>query len=317
MRRPSHNAFALPFPLAVSCDSPLDAEKIVFARDCVTSPISVAYRVRHPTFRSLKPAPWRVQRFLLHSPRGRENLPVGFEFKLMGVQPVLHDNAELSQLPFVRAEYRDVVHVAGIVPAQTALTNQPVKRLQGRIGEPLRCVRPNEDAIFDYTPNQVEYPPVFEKLPHPSHDDLRLQTLVEVVDVAAKLVLRAFQVVHHPVLDCLPLMVRSSVADAAAAVEIHAAHHLRLKNLDERVVDVLVGPLRGFADRSPLLRTGVPAARDVRCFRFKALDDDFPQLDNSLGFCFLHPCSAFVRAVMRSPVMSAVHLVDCFRKIFV
>lgn len=228
MRRPSHNAFALPFPLAVSCNSPLDAEKIMLARDCVTSPISVAYRVRHPTFWSLKPAPWRVQRFLLHSPHGRENLPVGFEFKLMGVQPVLHDNAELSQLPFVRAEYRDVVHVAGVVPAQTTFTNQPVKRLQGCIGEPLRCVCPDKDAVFNDAPNQVKDPPVFEKLFHPSHDDLRLQTFVEMMDVAAKLVLCAFQVVRHPILDCFPLLMRSSVADAAAAVEIHAAHHLRL-----------------------------------------------------------------------------------------
>ena len=248
----------------------------MLSRDCVTLPISVAHRIRHPTSRSLKPASRRVQQLLLRSFHRREYLPVGFEFKLMGVQPVLHDDAEFPQLPFIRAKYRDIIHVACVVLAQTALTNQLVEGLQGCVGEPLRRVRANEDAILNDAPNQVEDAPVFEKLPHPSHNDLWLQAFVEMVDVAAELVLRAFRIVRHPVLDSLALLMQSSAADAPAAVKIHAAHHLGLQNLDERVMDILVRPLSRFADGAPFLRAGVPTPRNVRFLWLKAFDDDFP-----------------------------------------
>lgn len=248
----------------------------MLSRDCVTSPISVAHRIRHPTFQSLKPASRRVQQLLLRSFHRREYLPVGFEFKLMGVQPVLHDDAEFPQLPFVRAEHRDIVHIARIVLTQTALTNQLVEGLQGRVGEPLRRVRANEDAILNDAPNQVEDAPVFEKLPHPVHNDLRLQTFVEMMDVAAELVLRTFRIVRHPILDSLTLLMRASASDAPAAVKIHAAHHLGLQNLDERVMDILVRPLSRFADGAPFLCAGVPTPRNVRFFWLKAFDDDFP-----------------------------------------
>lgn len=248
----------------------------MLSRDCVTSPIPVAYRIRHPTFWSLKPASRRVQQFLLRSFHGREHLPIGFEFKLMGVQPVLHDDAEFPQLPFVRAKHRDVVHVACVVLAQTALTNQLVEGLQGCVGEPLRRVRAYEDTVLNNAPNQVEDAPVFEKLPHPSHDDLWLQAFVEMVDVAAELVLRTLHIVRHPVLNSLALLMRSSATDAPTAVKIHPTHHLRLQNLNKRVVDILVGPLSRFTDGAPFLRAGIPAPRNVWFFRFKAIDDDFP-----------------------------------------
>ena len=248
----------------------------MLSRDCVTSPISVAYRIWHPTFRSLKPASRRVQQLLLRSFHRREYLPVGFEFKLMGVQPVLHDDAEFPQLPFVRAKYRDVIHVARVVLAQTALTNQLVEGLQGCVGEPLRRVRTDEDAILNDAPNQVEDAPVFEKLPHPSHNDLWLQAFVEMVDVAAELVLRTLHIVRHPVLNSLALLMRTSAADAPAAVKIHAAHHLGLQNLDERVMDILVRPLSRFADGAPFLCAGIPTPRNMRFLWLKAFDDDFP-----------------------------------------
>lgn len=132
------------------------------------------------------------------------------------------------------------------------------------------------------------------------------------VDVAAQFVLRTFWVVFHPVLDCFSGVVRSSVSDTAATVEIHTCHHFRLQNLNERVMNILVGPLSRLADGTPFLRAGVPTLRNVWFFRFKAFDDDFPQFSNAFLFCFLYPSSAFVWAVVGSPVMCAVYLVYGF-----
>lgn len=158
---------------------------------------------------------------------------------------------------------------------------------------------------------------VLDKLAHSVHHDFRLQAFIEVVDVSAELILRSLWVVFHPALDCFTRMVRASAANTAAAVEIHSSHKGRLQDLDKRMVDVLVGPLCWLADRSPFLCAGVPSARNVRFFRFKAVDDDFPQLFHPLVFGFFNPSSAFVRTVMRPPMMSAVYLVDCFYQVLI
>jgi len=128
--------------------------------------------------------------------------------------------------------------------------------------------------------------------------------------IAAQLVPSTFRVVVHPAFDCRPCLVRASVPDTAAAVMVHAPHEDWLQNLDKRVVDILVGPLRGFAHRSPLLGACVPSAGRVRRLLFKAVDDDLPQLLDALLFGFLHPSSAFIRAVVGAPMMCAVYFVD-------
>lgn len=158
---------------------------------------------------------------------------------------------------------------------------------------------------------------VFDKLAHSVHHDFRLQAFIEVVDVSAELILRSFRVVLHPALDCFTRMVRTSAANTTAAVEIHSTHKGRLQNLDKRMMNVLVGPLCWLAYRSPFLCAGVPSARNMRFFRLKAVDNDFPQLLHSLVFGFFHPSGAFVRTVMRPPMMSAVYLVDCFYQVLI
>lgn len=146
----------------------------------------------------------------------------------MGVQPFFYEDTELFQLPLVRAEYRQVIHVADIVLAQPAFTNKPVKRLQNGICEPLRGISSNQHAVLDDTPNKVKNEAVFNKLSHSVHNNLWLQAVIEMMDVAAKLILRAFRVVQHPILDSFSGVMRASATNAPAAVIVHAAHHLRL-----------------------------------------------------------------------------------------
>lgn len=158
---------------------------------------------------------------------------------------------------------------------------------------------------------------VFDKFTHTLHNDLRFQAFVEVVDVAAELILRSFQVILHPAFDCLTSVVRSSATDTPAAVEVHSSHKGRLQHLDKCVVDILVGPLSWLADSTPLLRTRVPSACNVRLFRLKSVDNDFPQLFYPLGFGFLYPSGAFVRTVVRPPMMGAVDFINSFCQVLV
>lgn len=281
----------------------------MLSRDCVASPIFIANRVRHTAFWSLKPASWRVQRHFCRPLDCREYLPVTFEFKLMGVQPVFYENTKFSQFSFIRAKYRQVIHIARIMLTQSTFTDKPVKRLQNGIGEPLRCIRSDKHTVFNNAPNQIENTAVFEKLPHTSHHHFGFQAVVKMIDVTTQFVLRTFRVVFHPILDCFSSVMRSSVSDTAATVKVHTCHHLRLQNLNESVVNILVGPLSRLADGTPFLRAGVPTLRNVWFFRFKAFDDDFPQFNNAFLFGFLHPSCAFVRAVVSSPMMSAVYFV--------
>ena len=121
----------------------------MLARDGVATPITIAHRIRHTLFRPLIPAPWRVQRDAGMPPHCREYLPIVFEPELMGVQPCLHEHTQLFQLALARPKDGQVVHVADIVFAQPALTDEPVHRLQDRVGKTLRCVGPDLYTVFD------------------------------------------------------------------------------------------------------------------------------------------------------------------------
>mgnify|MGYP000130343771 CR=1 FL=1 len=151
---------------------------------------------------------------------------------------------------------------------------------------------------------------VFNQMPHTVHHNISFKAVVEMVDVTAQLVPRAFRVFSHPALDSRSCVMRASAANAAAAVMVHTPHENRLQDLNERVMHVLVGPLRRFTDGTPLPSAHVPSLRNVRRLWLKALDDDTPQFFNALTLCFLYPSSASVRAVVSAPVMSVVHFVD-------
>lgn len=309
-RRSCQDALSQAPPLAVTGDSPLDAQEIVLARNCEAPTVPIPYGVWQTALLPRKSAPrWFQRRFRVYA-GNRKYLPVAFQFKLMLRQPFLNEEPELFQLSLIRTEYREVVHVPDIVGAQPAVTDHLVQRLQNGVCEPLRGIRADTDAIFHNAPNQVEDAPVFNQAAHTAHHNLRFQAVVEMAHIAAQLVPSTFRVVVHPAFDCRPCLVRASVPDTAAAVMVHAPHEDWLQNLDKRVVDILVGPLRGFAHRSPLLGACVPSAGRVRRLLFKAVDDDLPQLLDALLFGFLHPSSAFIRAVVGAPMMCAVYFVD-------
>lgn len=100
-------------------------------------------------------------------------------------QPFLNQEFQLPQLAPVGAEYRQVIHIACVMGAQTALPYHYVKRLQNCVGEPLRGIRTNQDAAADDPLDEVKNTAVFDELAHTCHYDLRLQAVVEVPDVAA------------------------------------------------------------------------------------------------------------------------------------
>lgn len=219
------NGLPLPPALAIPRQRPLDVQQIPLAGDGVPSPVPVAYSVRQPPFRPRKAAPGRGKECLRLPLCHRERLPVTLELQIVGVQPALHKDAEFAQLALVGAECRHVVHVPGVMPAQAALPDELVERLQDRVGKPLGGVRPQLYAVPDDAPDQVEDAPVLVELPHPGHDDFRGQAVVKVADVATKLVLRPLAVVLHPALDGVLLPVRPALPDGAAAVKIHPLHH--------------------------------------------------------------------------------------------
>lgn len=151
---------------------------------------------------------------------------------------------------------------------------------------------------------------VFNQMPHTVHHNIGFKTVVEMVNVSAQLVPRAFRVFSHPALNSCSCVMRASAANAAATVMVHTSHENRLQDLNERVMYVLVRPLRRFTYGAPLPSAHVPSLRNVRRLWFKALDDDTPQFFNAFTLCFLHPSCASVRAVVGAPVMSVVYFVD-------
>lgn len=129
-------------------------------------------------------------------------------------------------------------------------------------------------------------------------------------DVATKLVLRPLAVVLHPALDGVLFPVRPALPDGAAAVKIHALHHLRLQRLNEGVMHILVRPLRRFADGAPFPGVRIPPLADMRLFRLKAADEYSPQVFHPLRLGLFHPRRTGVWLVASIPVVGAVHFVD-------
>jgi len=308
---------ALPNAAAIPCHGPLHAEQIVLARDGVSSAIAIAYGIRQTAFGALISAPGRGQRHFALRLCYREHLPVALELQVVSVQPVLHKDAELPQLALVGAECRHVVHVPGVVFAIAALPDEPVKGLQHGVGKPLRRVGAKLDAVADDALDEVKGAAVFVELAHSRHHHFRGQALVEMPDVTAELVLRAFAVVLHPALDRFLLPLRSPAPDASAAVKIHALHHLRLQRLNEGVVNILVGPLGRFADGAPLPGVRVPPLADMGLFRFKTADEYSPQVFHPLRLGLFHPRRTGVGLVASIPAVGAVHFVDGKQQIII
>lgn len=309
-RRSGCDGLPLPPALAIPRQRPLDVQQIPLAGDGVPSPVPVAYSVRKTPFRPGKAAPGRGKGCLRLLFRHRERLPVALEPQVVGVKPAFDQQAELFQLALVRPEGGQVVHIPGVMLAQAALPDELVEGLQDRVGEPLRSVRPQFYAVPDDAPDEVEDAAVLVELPHPVHDDFRGQAVVEVADVTAKLVLRPLAVVLHPSLDGVLLPVWPALPDRAAAVKIHSLHHPGLQDLDEGVVDILVGPLGRFADGAPLPGVRVPPLADMGLFRFKAADEYSPQVFHPLSLGLFHPRRTGVGLVASIPVVGAVHFVD-------
>ena len=136
-------------------------------------------------------------------------------------------------------------------------------------------------------------------------------------DVTAKLVLRPLAVVLHPSLDGVLFPVRPALPDRAAAVKIHSLHHPGLQDLDEGVVDVLVGPLGRFADGAPFPGVRVPPLADMGIFRLKAADEYSPQVFHPLRLGLFHPSRTGVGLVTSIPVVGAVHFVDGKQQIII
>ena len=307
----------LPPALAIPRQCPLDVQQIPLAGDGVPSAVAIAYSVRQTAFGALIATPGRGQRLFALRLCHREHLPVALEFQIVGAQPALHKDAELPQLAFVGAECGHVVHVPGVVLAIAALPDEPVKGLQHGVGKPLRRVGAKLDAVADDALDEVKDAAVLVELPHPGHDDFRGQTVVEVADVPAKLVLRAFAVVLQPALDRFLLPLCSPAPDAPAAVKIHALHHLRLQRLNEGMMHILVRPLRRFTNGSPLPGAGIPALGDMGRFRLKVFDEHTAQVFHPLRFGFFHPRRAGVGAVALAPMVGAVDFIDGKQQIIV
>lgn len=309
-RRSGCDGLPLPPALAIPCQRPLDVQQIPLAGDGVTSPVPVAYSVRQPSFRPRKALPGREQRLFALWFCHREHLPVALELQVVGVKPAFDQQTELFQLAPVRPECRHVVHVAGVVPAIAALPDEPVKGLQHGVGKPLRRVGSKLDAVADDALDEVKDAVVFVELAHSRHHHFRSQAVVEMPDVTAELVLRPLAVVLHPSLDGVLFPVRPALPDGAAAVKIHSLHHPGLQDLNEGVVDVLVGPLGRFADGAPLPGVRIPPLADMRLFRLKTADEYSPQVFHPLRLGLFHPRRTGVGLVASIPVVGAVHFVD-------
>lgn len=228
----------------------------------------------------------------------------------MFVQPLLDSNSELPQFSLAAGKHGDVVHIADIVlRLETALSYHVVKRLERRVGEPLRGICSDFYAIFDNAPDDVQHPGVFDERPHAVHDDLRLQGGVKVVDVALQAVFRTFWVVLHPSRNRFASVVGAATLDTSTGVFIHSAHERLLDSLDDRMVDVLVRPLLRLVGITPFLCAGVIAPLRSEWRLVETLLHNSPQFFHAVWLRGLDPCSAFIRRVVVMPVVGPVNFV--------
>lgn len=124
-------------PLAVSCNYPFQAQKVVLAWYGVPPPVSVSHSVRHPPLWPFKTTARSFQRFLRGLSHDSEYLPVPFQAQAVVVQPLFHKVAELFQFPLVRPGGRQVIHVPNITLAKPALPDKLVQWLQDGVRKPL------------------------------------------------------------------------------------------------------------------------------------------------------------------------------------
>ena len=108
---------SIPF-LDISFYSSPHAYKIMLPWNRIAYPVSVAYRVWEPLI-------------------AREHLPIMFYFKVIISKPVLYQIFELPQFSFVRPEHGKVIHIPGIMSAESALSDCHIQRLQSDISKPL------------------------------------------------------------------------------------------------------------------------------------------------------------------------------------
>ena len=211
------------------------------------------------------------------------------------------------ELPLIRPKDRKVVHVAEVMVAQTALPDKLIERLENDVGEPLGTVAPDQDAILDNAPDEIEDSRVFDELTHTSHNDARLQTVVEVPDVQLLAVFGSLRVFPHPPFDGAFAVMRTTTLNTAATVFVHAPHEDRFEDLDQGVMNVLIRPEQRLVDVSPLLCALVVTPFAFRLRLNEAVDNDLSELCDALVKGLLDPRNTGVRTVVRP---SAVGLVD-------
>lgn len=120
-RRACQYSLFASFPLSVTGKRPLNKEQIAFSWNCEAPPVSVPHSVWEPPLRALTASPWALQKGRAVPLWHREHLPVTFEAQAVVIQPLLDQQAELSQFPLVGAKYCEVVHVSGVVFTELAL----------------------------------------------------------------------------------------------------------------------------------------------------------------------------------------------------
>ena len=201
--------------------------------------------------------------------------------------------------------------------AQAALPYHHVKRLQCDVCKPLRSICTDQDPVFDHSPYQIEHPIIFDKFSHSCHDNLRFQAVVEMPDISGQLVPCALFIFLHPFLYGALAIMRATTFNAPAAEIVHSAHEYWLQNLDQSMVHILIRPLDRLRNGSMLLSAGVIPFFNARRLLFKTFFDHFPELLDALRFCLLHPCRAWIRSVVCSPMVGFIYFIYGFAQILI
>ena len=151
------------FPfLALLSESPHRAsgsDQIILSWDGISASVPITDRVRHSSDLA---------------ETDRKYLPIAFQFQIVPFEPVVNFPFQLAELTLICSEYRQIVHITDVMRTASALTDQNIERLERRIREPLRRICSDFDSVLDNAPDKVERSVIFNKMPHPFHDDIRL-----------------------------------------------------------------------------------------------------------------------------------------------
>ena len=101
-------------------------------------------------------------------------MPIAFQFQIVPFEPAVNFPFQLAELTLICSEYRQIVHITDVMRTASALTDQNIERLERRIREPLRRKCSDFDPVLDDAPDKVKRSVIFNKMPHPLHDDIRL-----------------------------------------------------------------------------------------------------------------------------------------------